>query len=128
MSKKRKRGRPPLFATPEDMQQAVDVFFATCEANEWPATIAGLANALGMDRMSLLNYSRKDDFFDVVKRARQKVEEEVERRMLSGQAAAGAIFWMKNNAAYRDKMETEHSGAMQIERIERVIVDGDASD
>lgn len=36
-----------------------------------------------------------------------------------------AIFWLKNRkpADWRDKQDVEHSGAVEITRIERVIVD-----
>lgn len=38
------------------------------------------------------------------------------------------IFWLKNRKAgeWRDKVEQEHSGHIQITKVERVIVDGNA--
>lgn len=41
-----------------------------------------------------------------------------------------AIFWLKNRrrTEWRDKVETEHSGAVTINKVERVIVDAPNSD
>ena len=116
-------GRPPKFETPEEMQKAIDAFYAESEAKDWPLTITGLALAIGMTTETLRQYAEKDEFSATVKTAKGIVEADVERRLLSGQAATGAIFWLKNNAGWKDKQETEHSGSVQIEKIERTIVD-----
>lgn len=119
-------GRPVLFETAEEMQAQIDEYFDWCDnrvtnvyikemgdnvpiANPAPYTMSGLALRLGMDRKSLLNYSNKEDFFPTIKRARQRVEQDVETRLMEGKNQAGAIFNLKNNFGYVDKIENEHS-------------------
>lgn len=114
-------GRPPKYATPEDMQAVVDTYFATRDTNHRP-TITGLALALGMSRQALLDYSEKDEFVDTVKKAKARVEEFVENRLYDPNAT-GCIFNLKNNFGWKDKSETEHSGGIDITKITRKIVD-----
>jgi hypothetical protein len=119
-------GRPPKYASPEDMQRDIDAYFAQCNA-ENPPLISGLAYHLDMTTESLRRYRDNDQFSAVVKKARQRVEMAVEMR-LHGNSPTGAIFWLKNNADYRDKHESEVSGPnggpIQVSRIELVAIDG----
>lgn len=126
-------GRPPKFTSPEDMQEAIDKYFADCDphvieytyirtgkdgtqteellkkvSDQKPYTMSGLALALDMDRKTLLNYSKKDEYFLTVKKARDKVEAYVETLMLkSNGVVAGVIFNAKNNFDWKDKQETD---------------------
>jgi len=115
-------GRPPKFETPEEMQVAIDEYFAEKFASEKPPTIAGLAYHLDMSTEALRNYEARDGFLATVKRAKQRVEIHLEER-LDGSAPTGAIFNLKNNFGWKDKTEQEHSGNLQITAIERTIVD-----
>lgn len=114
-------GRPPKYATPEDMQAIVDTYFATRDVNNRP-TVTGLALALGMSRQALIDYSNKDEFLDTVKSAKARVEEFNENRLFDPNAT-GCIFNLKNNFGWKDKTEQEHSGELNISRITRKIVD-----
>jgi hypothetical protein len=122
-------GRPPAFTSPEQLQKLIDAYFAKCDArvqtrfdkegnpinsiNPEPYTMSGLALACGVDRQTILNYSEKDEFFGTIKAAKQKVEADVERRLLETSNQTGAIFSLKNNFdGWKDKQETEHSGAV----------------
>lgn len=121
-------GRPPKFATPDDLQDAIEQYF---RANQHVTdsgevvrkyTMSGLANALGMSRQTLCNYSHKDEFVDAIKDARSRVEECLEVA-LYGTGVTGIIFNLKNNFQWKDKTEQEHSGNLQVTAIERTIVD-----
>ncbi len=96
-------GRPPIFETPEDMQAAVDEYFESTEIY----TVAGLALALGMDRRTLLNYEKNDEFIPTVKRAKLRIEQFVEEMLYLGKNAAGPIFNLKNNFGYEDAMRQD---------------------
>ena len=99
-------GRPPMYSDPEEMQELIDAYFASCEEREKPLTMSGLAYALGMDRRTLLDYSKRDAFLPTLKRARDRVNLYLEERLLSGQGqVAGPIFALKNNAGWVDKQE-----------------------
>jgi hypothetical protein len=101
-------GRPPKFKTPEDMQQAIDQYFAQCNDDN-PPLISGLAYHLDMATESLRRYGENDEFSAIVKKAKQRVEIAVEKNLHSS-ACTGSIFWLKNNAGYKDKTEQELSG------------------
>lgn len=118
-------GRPLLYKTPEEMKVVIDEYFDYCDnriqqvyspksegvievINPAPYTMSGLAYALGMDRRTLLDYSNRDKFLPTVKRARDRVESDVEARMNDRQTfTAGLIFNAKNNFGWVDKTETD---------------------
>lgn len=100
-------GRPPKYETVEEMQVVIDSYFAECDEKQTPYTVTELATHLGMTRKTLCEYAKDDEFCNAVKRAREKVEASVEKRLLSGANATGAIFWLKNNAGWKDRHEHE---------------------
>lgn len=112
-------GRPRAYTSPEEMQQDIDLYFFTCEKEKRPKTMSGLANALRMDRKSLLNYKNRDRFFHTVKKAREIVQQYVEEYLFQGKNTAGAIFNLKNNFGWKDKQEVEQSGEIKL----RVVYD-----
>lgn len=84
-------GRPPKWTDPEALQKAVDQYFVECDNHiikkqhvtgkgiiivetPEPYTMAGLADALDVDRITLLNYSHDDQFFSIIAHARRKIE------------------------------------------------------
>lgn len=122
---KNKGGRPVKYDSPEKMQELIDAYFKKCDEatahtiigkgesqlaielpSPLPYTIEGICYALGMTRQSLLNYSEKDEFFDIIKDAKDKVLENLSVRALQGtNHAAVSIFMMKNNYGYRDQQD-----------------------
>jgi len=117
-------GRPKLYDSPEQLQADIEEYFTNCDnrlvqgyddktnsqfayISPEPYTMSGLALALGMDRKSLLNYSKDEKFFPAIKAARNRVESDVERRLMEGKATTGAIFNLKNNFDWKDKSETD---------------------
>lgn len=97
------------------MQERINKYFANCDKNGYPYTITGLALALDLDRKSLLNYSKEEEFFHTIKKAKQKVEEFLEM-CLYKQSVTGVIFNLKNNFGWVDKQEidTTHTDRIQI--------------
>jgi hypothetical protein len=75
-----------------------------------PYTMSGLAYALDIDRKTLLNYSKNEQFFPTVKRARERVERDVEERMNDkSKFTPGLIFNAKNNFGWVDKSEVDQN-------------------
>jgi hypothetical protein len=132
-------GRPPKYKTPEEMEHIIGLYFLTCRVHKELAldigdgssrleglpeedllivndiedavpTISGLAYTLGMSTEAFRNYEQKDKFLATVKRAKQRVEMSLEQR-LAGNAVTGSIFSLKNNFGWKDKSETELTGA-----------------
>ena len=77
--KTKKRGRPPKFTDTQEMQKIIDSYFEKHQfkfnkSYQTMPTVSGLAQALNMNRRTLLNYSKKDKFAYTVRRARQRIE------------------------------------------------------
>lgn len=129
-------GRPPMFTTPDDLQQRIDEYFATGVKRKKvlvgpPAnrmhieievpTITGLAIYLGFEsRQSFYDYELKPEFAYTIKRARLFIENEYEEMLNTGNTA-GAIFALKN-FGWTDKQEidqnSKHSGEISIRWVE----------
>ena len=122
--KKSKGGRPLKFKSPEEMQKKIDSYFLKCDENTKhvigkdgdikeipfpiPYTIEGLAVALNVDRVTLLNYAKRDEFFSTIKAAKDKVLKNMSERSLVGDNVASvSIFMLKNNYGYRDTQHVE---------------------
>ncbi len=95
-------GGRPLKYTPDELQTKVDEYFVV----EQKPTIAGLAVFLEMDRQTLYNYREKDEFFDILKTAVNKVEAKYEGRLIYENNPTGVIFALKN-MGWRDKVEQD---------------------
>ena len=83
-----------------------------------PYTISGLADALDMSRQSLLNYSKKEEFFDTITRAKRKCEVYAEEQLFDKSGGNGAKFSLANNfESWKEKQEIEHSGSLKLEDV-----------
>ena len=115
--KKHAGGRPPKYKTKEEIQAKIDNYFKQCDMDNEPYTVTGLGLALDMSRQDLINYSNKEEFFDTIKKAKLKVEEYLEKRLIKDSSCTGIIFNLKNNYDRRDKQEIEHSGNLKLEDV-----------
>ena len=101
-------GRPRLYNNVDDMQKDIDKYFKECKKDNRPFTMSGLANALDMTRQTLVNYSYKDEFFDTIKKAREKVQQQLEENALMNKTnSIFTIFNLKNNFGWRDEVEVK---------------------
>jgi hypothetical protein len=118
-------GRPLMYKTNEELSKSIDEYFDYCDnrikqvhskegetyavSNPEPYTMSGLAYALGMERTSLIAYKTREEFSHTIKRARARVEADVERRMNDKETfTPGLIFNLKNNfGGWKDKTESE---------------------
>lgn len=107
-----------------------------------PYTVLGLARALKTTRDTLIDYKSgkyddRDDtdpsgdrFSDAIKEAKARINEQVEERMLSGAAPGSAsIFWLKNNAQWKDKTEVDHTtDGKPMRALVEIVRSGDRTD
>lgn len=109
-------GRPPMFKKASEMQPLIDQYFADCEADERPATVAGLAYALGFtDRHAISEYADKPEFSATVKRAKLRIEMKRSEDLVKGTGnVTGMIFDLKNNYDWKDKQELDHHHDMTV--------------
>lgn len=122
-----KNGRPLKFKTAEELQEKIDQYFKeeckvvaitdkdgnaltdkrgkpVVEVN--PPTVSGLARYLGfLDRQSMYDYKKRDDFSCTIKDATLRIEAFAEKQLFVGNST-GAIFWLKNKG-WKDKTEQE---------------------
>ena len=106
-------GRPPKWSSPEELQKQIDKYFQECEANDEPLTITGLAMALDTYRDVLMDYQEKDEFSNTIKKAKQKIENAYEKRLIK-YGRSGDIFALKN-FNWTDKQEIEANVSANIE-------------
>lgn len=112
-------GRPPHFATAEELDKKIDEYFAPSATGiNSTITITGLAYHLGFEsRQSFYDYEKREGFSYIIKRARLYIESMYELR-LQGDKPTGSIFALKN-MGWTDKQEieqrTEHSGSLTID-------------
>jgi hypothetical protein len=95
-------GRPMAYDDAGKLATAVDAYFASTLR----PTLAGLAYALGIDRQTLYNYKERDEFIDIMKRARDRVEVGYEERLIYDNQPTGVIFALKN-MGWKDKTEQD---------------------
>lgn len=96
------------YQTPEEMLSVADQYFQQVEQLGKPATMAGLALALGFrSRGAMLTYRDDAAFSDLVAYLKLKMEQNIEERLISPDCknVVGLIFAMKNNYGYADKQE-----------------------
>jgi hypothetical protein len=115
-------GRPKKYQTKEELSALIEEYFNKCDnrvvtkfsaqhgafdvKEPEPYTMSGLAYWLGIDRDTLLRYSKEEEFYGTIKEARARVHADVERRLMETNPT-GAIFNLKNNFGWVDKTESE---------------------
>ena len=102
-----KVGSPRKYETVRQLENAINKYFADCDSKKKPYTVCGLARSLGVDRKTLINYSKDEnnpDFFHTIKQAKQIIEEQLETN-LYGSSVSGIIFNLKNNFDWKEKQE-----------------------
>ncbi len=115
-AKKRGRGHPPSFDSPEQFEALANAFFKDCKGDQAKGiepeipTVNGLALALGCSRETVWQYGKKPEYSDVIKRVRSRLERAWEKR-LAGNNVVGAIFWLKNQG-WSDKSELDVKAAV----------------
>ena len=68
-----KGGRPLKFNSVEELQSKIDSYFAWAEEHRKPLTIERLAVFLYVDRDTILNYEKKDEYFGTIKKAKSYI-------------------------------------------------------
>lgn len=126
-------GRPLLFKSPQELKQRIDSYFARCDKGilrtippKWrweattyiqqiPYTVSWLAVYLWCDRLTLINYSKQEEFFNTIREAKQKIESSMEENAIMWTwNSTITIFSLKNNFWWKDQQEIEHTWDMNI--------------
>lgn len=103
-------GRPLIFKNPKEFLDKAEEWFGITPINQ--QTITGLAVYLDTSRETLMNYEKKDEFFDAVKKVKDRIEYSYELTLRT-RGSAGDIFGLKN-FGWKDRSEVESSGEQKI--------------
>jgi hypothetical protein len=106
-------GRPLKFKSPEEIKVIADAYFKKCDEDKKPYTITGLALALDTFRDVLIRYEEKDQFYNTIKKAKEKCQNYAELQGFEAKNPAFAIFCLKNYG-WSDKQELEVSGDLTL--------------
>ena len=116
----REVGRPRAYKSVEEVEEKRNAYFNYCEEKEKPYTMSGLAYYLGISRQTLVNYSNQDQFFDTIKKARDRVQMQLEENALSNKAnSTFTIFNLKNNFDWKDSNEVKTN--VEITKVDELL-------
>ena len=117
-------GRPMLFPKPQDLANAINVYFQTTKLEE--LTVTGLALAIGTSRVVLDDYLRRDGYTEIVSRAKLIIENAYELS-LRAHGRSGDIFALKN-FGWQDTKDLKVNELIQLDRevIYEVNLTGDS--
>ena len=115
-----KVGRPKIFNDVKEVEEKINAYFNYCEEKEKPYTMSGLAYYLGISRQTLVNYSNQDQFFYTIKKARDRVQMQLEENALSNKAnPTFTIFNLKNNFDWKDNNEVKTN--VEITKVDELL-------
>ena len=98
----------------EVLEKKIDDYFKDCDKRKVPYTMTGLANTLEIDRTTLINYGKEEKFSTLVKRAKSRVEQQIEENGLMGRTnSVFSIFNLKNNYGWRDQQEVKMTNEIE---------------
>lgn len=108
------------YKTEKELQKGIEEYFNMCDEKEKPYTMSGLALSLGIDRITLINYGKRDLFFTLIKEAKQRVQAQLEENALMGKGnAVFTIFNLKNNYGWRDQVEVKNEH--EITKVDELL-------
>lgn len=99
-------GRPKKFQSVEELQKKIDAYFLDCLTNDEPVTVTGLCLWLDTTRDVLMDYQNDDEFSYTIKKAKQRIENAYEKRLIR-RGNAGDIFALKQ-FGWTDKQEIDN--------------------
>ncbi|MDD5017161.1 MAG: terminase small subunit [Eubacteriales bacterium] len=150
-------GSPRKYGSPEEMQIAIDKYFASCWEEDWREeyigdskekqwvqkfdhegnpvmklkerpTVTGLALALGFTtRLSLINYQHKDEFAPIVEQAKLKVEYYYEHGGADGEIHPATTIFALKNFGWTDTIQITGKNADERLTPEEIAVQIEAA-
>ena len=127
-----KVGSPPMYTDPLEMQRVCDNYFNWCDSqtktiirnkNEKviykPYTVSGLTLALGFASVqSLLDYEKKPQFSDTIKKAKLRVANWTEEKAANGEIdTVFGMFSLKCNFGWVEKQEINFTGNLALSTV-----------
>jgi len=111
------RGRPRAFNSVEELESKIKDYFEYCNKENKPYTMSGLAYYLDVDRKTIVNYTKDEEYFPTIKKARDRVQMQLEENALMNISnSTFTIFNLKNNFDWKDRIETNTENFEQINK------------
>ena len=110
--------RPRKYNTKEELITVLDEYLKTCRV----PTVEGMSRALGINRQTLINYSKEDEFFGTIMDYKAYINEFLmEGLLLNELHAQGSMFNLRNNYGYdaEEKGGSDKPLRIQVERISK---------
>ena len=101
-------GKPRKFKTVQELQKCLDAYKKYLTENNRPPTIAGLAYYTGVDRHTIYNYEKQDEYFHTIKNFRDWVLMTYEEEAIV--KGNGGIVFMLKNYGYTDRQDHNLTG------------------
>ena len=98
----------------ETLEQKINDYFKECDKEKKPYTMSGLAYSMDIDRTTLINYGDDKEYSTLVKKAKERVERQLEENALMGKGnAIFTIFNLKNNYGWKDQQEIKTTNEIE---------------
>lgn len=107
----------------EELQAKVEEYFIVASQYHRAYTMSGLALWLGLSTQTLRNYEKNfgdTEYSDIIKIAKQRVEEYAENALYENGKTSGAKFVLQNNFGWAEKQDVNVSGEV-ITKLEDVL-------
>ena len=112
-----KVGRPRAFNSVEELESKINDYFEYCNKENKPYTMSGLAYYLDVDRKTIVNYTKDEEYFPTIKKARDRVQMQLEENALLNKGnPTFTIFNLKNNFDWKDKIEHNSDNFEEINK------------
>lgn len=115
------------YKSEEELSKGIKEYFEDCKKREKPYTMSGLAVWLGITRQTLVNYSHKDKFFPLIKKAKERVQAQIEENAIDGTFnTTFAIFSLKANYKWDDGNKVNvNINHPKTEKVEDIVDNSD---
>lgn len=120
-----KQGPKPKY-TVKELDAKIQEYFNNCDANEKPYLVNSLAYHLDVDRDTLLNWEKNNNFSALIKKAKVKIAVYAEEFLFTSNKTAAAIFNLKCNYGWQEVQKIELDGNITIkfgDETEEVVDD-----
>ena len=111
------------YKTEEELSKGIEEYFEDCKKREKPYTMTGLAVWLGIDRTTLINYGKKEKYSTLIKKAKDRVQAQLEENGLDGTAnPTFTIFNLKVNYKWDDGNKVQvNINQPKTEKVEDIV-------
>lgn len=113
------------YKTAEELKEKVEEYFFVAYKNHRAYTMSGLALWLGLSTQTLRNYEKcygDTEYADIIKFAKQRVEEYAENALYETGKTSGAKFVLQNNFGWAEKQDVNVAADVnQVVKLEDVL-------